>query len=692
MRQSLTIIFYVVLLSSVLTIPSAQAAASVSREEIALDSGWEFLRGDQPGADVQPPKIMHSRGAWTAIDLPHTFNASDATEASPYRGSGWYRRKVQVNQEAHRRTYIEFDGAALTAEVWLNGTRIGRHEGGFARFRFDLTDRIRDGANDLVVRVDNARQRDVAPLSGDYTLQGGLYRSVRLVSTLDLHADMLDYGSSGAMFRADNVSANVAGLHWTVRVANDRRSAARAIVTVRLRDAAGAVVATARRSVTVPAREVIPVDLDAELQAPHRWNGVMDPYMYRSEVQIVDAKAARRVRDDVAFQVGIRDVRIDPERGLLLNGKPTQVFGVNVHLTYAPGKGVAVSDADVDADYTILEDLGVTGLRFAHYQHGQHSYSLADRKGYLVWTEVPLTAEVDASPAFEQNIVQQARELVRQNINHPSVFVWGLGNEIYKVDGVSARILDIVQRVMHEEDTSRPTVYANCCVPIDGPQASHSDLLGSNVYFGWYDKVFADLGPWLAANHGLRPATPQAVSEYGAGASVLQQEDPPRRPTAASHWHPEQYQALYHEAAWPQIAAARWLWASFVWVGFDFPSYGRDEGDSRGINDKGLVTMDRRVKKDAFYWYRANWSPRPTVYITSRRQTQRQDANVEVKVYSNQDTVVLRVNGTDAGERRVGGHIARWSIRLARGVNHIEARSHATADTVEWEYVAPEAK
>jgi beta-galactosidase/beta-glucuronidase len=657
---------------------AAHAAAS-PRTTVALDGGWEFIKGDEPGA------LAPAQGAWTKVTVPHTFNADDATTPNPYRGPGWYRRTIAA-PAGHGRVYLEFDGAALSTDVWLNGAHVGRHEGGFARFRFDVTGRLKPGANTLTVRVDNARQPDVAPLGGDYTLYGGLYRSVRLVATSDVHVDMLDAGGPGVYFSTPEVTSTQARLHWRARVANERARAERVVVTARLRDAAGKVVATARQPVALPAHAVVPVELDAVLRAPHLWQGVDDPYLYASDVTV--ARAGRTAPlDRVDSSVGVRTVRLDPDKGLLLNGRPYRVHGVNVHLTYAPGKGVAVSDADVDSDYRILEDLGVTGLRFAHYQHDEHSYALADRKGFLVWTELPLTSEVGASEAFAANAAQQARELVRQNFNHPSVFVWGLGNEIYKVDDVSGRVLDAMQVLVHEEDASRPTVYANCCAPLDGPQAMHTDAIASNVYFGWYDKEFADLAPFLAANHALRPHTAQALSEYGAGGSSRQQEDPPRRPVAKSDWHPEQYQALYHEAAWRQIEAAPWLWASFVWTGFDFASSGRNEGDGPGVNDKGLVSMDRQVRKDAYYWYQANWSKTPMVVITSRRAVRRTHADTEVKVYSNQPAVRLRVNGVDLGERAADGHIARWRVHLAPGANRIEAAAGALSDQVEWDLV-----
>nr|WP_081983871.1 glycoside hydrolase family 2 TIM barrel-domain containing protein [Massilia sp. JS1662] len=649
----------------VLALSCAATAQAAPRNVTPLDGGWEFAKGAPVG--------------WSAVTLPHTFNADDGTSPNPWRGAGWYRRTIDAPAAKAGRTYLEFDGAALSTDVWLNGTRIGRHEGGFARFRFDVTDQLRAGANALLVRVDNTRQPDVAPLGGDYTLYGGLYRHVRLVTTADVHVDMLDFGGPGVYFSTPQADHP----HWRVRVANDRTRAENVVVTARLRDAAGKVAATAQRTVALPARAVVPVELDASLAAPHLWQGVEDPYLYTSEVTVARAGA---VLDRVDNEVGIRTVQLDPDRGLLLNGRPYRVHGVNVHLTYVPGKGTAVDDADIDTDYRILDELGVSGLRFAHYQHNEHSYALSDRKGFLVWTELPLTSEVNGSDAFVANAAQQARELVRQNFNHPSVFVWGLGNEIYKVDEVSGRVLDAMQKLVHAEDASRPTAYANCCAPIDGPQATHTDAVGSNVYFGWYDKEFSDLAPFLAANHAKRPRTPQSLSEYGAGGSALHQEDPVRRPVAPSRWHPEQYQALYHEAAWRQIEAAPWLWASYVWTGFDFASAGRNEGDARGVNDKGLISMDRKVRKDAYYWYQANWSKKPMAYITSRRAVKRTTADVEVKVYSNQPTARLRVNGADLGERAVEGHIARWQVRLQPGPNRIDVAAGTSADSVEWTF------
>lgn len=641
------------------------AASAQERESLALDTGWAFHKPGDHG--------------WNVVNLPHSYDN--------YRGPAWYRRTLHLSRVSNgQRRYLEFDGAFLITEAWINGRAAGRHAGGFARFRFDVTDLLQAGDNELVVRTDNAPNPDVAPLGGDYTMYGGLYRKVRLVTTSDVHFDMLDYGGPGVYFSTPSVTRDRAELAWKARVRNDRERAVRAVVTTRLRDAAQGVVATASKTVTLPPASTVDVGLSAQLPSPHLWQGVQDPFLYTSEAEVAEQGSAAGLRDRLAFQAGLRDIRLDAQRGLLLNGSSHAVHGVNVHQTSLPGKGIAATDADIDADYRILSELGVTGLRYAHYQHPQRAYELADRAGWLVWTEAPLTAAVNGSDAFLDNSKQQLRELVRQNSNHPSVMLWGLGNEIYQVDDASARVLSSLQQAAHEEDASRPTAYANCCAPIDGPQASHTDAVGSNVYFGWYDGEFADLGPFLDGNHAKRPDTPLSVSEYGAGASALQQEDPPRRPAPGGRWHPEQYQAVYHEAAWRQLAARPWLWANFIWVGFDFPSAGRNEGDTPGFNDKGLVSFDRSIRKDAYYWYQANWTARPMVHITSRRAAERKQGKAEVKVYSNQPSARLRLNGADLGEQKVTGRVATWQLQLSEGPNRLEATAGPARDAVEWQF------
>ena len=662
----------------------ATPAIGQDRTERDLNQGWHFQRADPRGAE----DVSFDDSGWESVVLPHTWNAHDGEAGGAYyRGPGWYRLALTVADiKPSQRMFLEFDGAALAADVWLNGVHLGRHEGGFARFRFDVTSALHTGLNELAIRVDNSRMDGVAPLGGDFTVFGGLYRPVRLVTTRDVHFDMLDLGSCGVRVSSTDIAAGAAKLTWTARVTNDSDVAREAQVVVRLEDADHRLVKRVTQTVSLAPHSTLPVTLSTDVTSPHLWQGTSDPYLYTSDLSLASVGARPVPLDHLDIATGIRDIRLDPDRGLILNGKPYAVHGVDIHQSMRPGKGTAVADEAVDEDFQMLSDLGVTGLRLAHYQHPQRDYDLSDKKGILLWTEVPDVSETNGSDAFLANVTQQLRELIRQNANHPSVMVWGLGNEIYKSDAASNHVLDTLQKIAHDEDPTRTTTYANCCGPVNQPHATHTDALGANVYFGWYSGEFSDLTKWAADARPLMAGRPLAISEYGAGGSVVQEEDPPRRPTPSSGWHPEQYESLYHEAAWRQLRAMPWLWGTFVWAGFDFPSAGRHEGDTPGINDKGLVTFDRQVKKDAYFWYQANWTTRPMVYITSRRDRIRSVSGVDVKVYSNQPIVNLSLNGTAQGAQVVSDHIATWHVDLKAGLNHLTATAVSVSDSVDWTY------
>jgi Glycosyl hydrolases family 2, TIM barrel domain/Glycosyl hydrolases family 2, sugar binding domain/Glycosyl hydrolases family 2 len=683
----------ILLTASVAFAEDAQPSTPATRSSRQLDEGWRFSCGDISGAELP----AYDAQDWQVVSVPHSYDTAEVDRGHhPYRGPAWYRLNVTLRKPAtDERVYLEFDAAALTAEVWLNGTLLGQHRGGFARFRFEVTQAVQEGKNLIAVRTDNRGQDDVVPLGGDYTLFGGLYRSVRLVTTRDLHIDMLDDGGPGAYVATSDVSSAGARVDWMVRVANDRDSAAQVKLRVRLFDAQHRQVSAPVQDVAVPAHQRTLTRLSVPLDHPHLWQAVTDPYLYTAHVEVDDAVSGARL-DQIEVPVGIRNVRMDPNGGVLLNGRPYTVHGVNIHQSQRPGRGPAVGQPDMDEDFRIMQDMGVTGLRLVHYQHPQRTYDLADQNGVLVWTEIPLTSKSNDSDLLLNNTRQQLRELIKQNQNHPSVIAWGLGNEIYKSDAGSERLLNEMQQTAHTLDPTRPTTYAHCCGATNGPQASHTDIIAFNVYFGWYSGAFADLAPWAAKAHTQIPRKPMAISEYGAGGSIRQEEDPPKRPEPNGHWHPEQYQALYHEAAWRQIRALSFLWASFAWVGFDMPSDGRNEGDTPGFNDKGLVTYDRQTRKDAFYWYQANWSVRPMLYITSRRDVIRATPTVQLKVYSNLERTRATLNGADLGERPVVDHVALWpEVTLAPGVNHISVgattpRGSELTDSVVWALDAPQ--
>lgn len=667
----------------------AQAA-----EVTPLRDGWRFVRSDAPGAEA----VAFDDKAWTTVSTPHTYNIADSgiggakvrgePEGVYYRGPAWYRLVLDHAPKPGQRYFLQFDGAALKADVYLNGTRLGAHEGGYAAFRFDATDALKAGQNVLAVRVDNSRNTRFAPLNGDFFVFGGLYRAVSLVEASDVHVDLSDWGGPGVYGRTEAISAGQAKIGAKVLVRNDRAAAASVQVVTRILDAKGATAAQAQAVTRVAAGQSLPVQQALSLKKPKLWEGRKSPYLYRLRTEVrVDGKLV----DTAEVPLGVRTVGLDGEGRFLLNGKPYALYGANIQMPTRFGKGPIVSDAEIDEDMKIMAEMGATALRLAHMQHPQRVYDEADRLGLLLTTEVPLIDDIDPSDAFRENLVDQMRELIAQNVNHPSVALWGIGNELRASGEAPNKLLAALQATAKAMDPGGLTTYAHCCLDDDDPIAQHSDTVSYNRYFGWYWTEAKDIGPWADALHAKMSKRPIGVSEYGAGASILHQEDPVmRRPVADGYWHPEQWQTTFHEVHWRELGKRPYLWSNFIWVGFDFPSFKRNEGDRPAINDKGLVTEDRKVRKDSYYWYQANWSEVPMLHITSRRDVNKRIARAKVKVFSNQPAVRLRLNGGAWTSVPVEDHAAVWEIDLAKGENLVEAAAEVggktLTDSVRWNY------
>lgn len=660
-------------------VDSAAAAHTSGRSRTVL-TNWRFTLGDVMNGGIAD----FDDSGWQRISVPHTYNAADGDDGGTYyRGVGWYRTTFHLREKSKQRRYfLEFDGAALVADIWVNGVRVGRHEGGYARFRVDVTDTFVRGLNRIAVRTDNIRRHDVAPLGGDFTVFGGLYRPVAVIETDALHFDMTHFGGPAIAIATPGVTREAATIVARLRLSN-AEAGQTARYRAELRDARGRTVADGAGEISIAAGGLAEAKIRLEVARPHLWNGIADPYLYRLVATALDSRGA--VRDRVELPVGIRSIVVTPDRGLLLNGQPYRILGVNYFHAQRPGKGTAVSDADVTRDMAIIADMGATGVRLVHYQHPQRAYEEADRRGLLVWTEIPLNSAIDPGEPFAANVQQQMRELIAQNAHHPSVAVWGIGNEVYEASADAIRVLATAQAAAHEADPGRPTTYAHCCQADNSPKALVADLGAFNRYFGWYPDQKGSLGQWARAFHATFPDRPFAVGEYGAGGGILAQESDPGPPVTTSRWHPEQYQALYHEKNWREIRDLSYLWGSFVWVAFDLASDGRNEGDRPGINDKGLVSYDRAVRKDAYFWYQANWSGKPILYLTKRRHDRRRANRVTVRAYSNQERVGLTVNGRDYPSVAVVDHVAHWDrVELAPGKNRIEISSGKLRDTAVW--------
>jgi beta-galactosidase len=655
-----------------------------AREDTRLDSGWRFKQGDTAGAE----RIDFSDADWTAVSIPHNWGFEQAQLGKDfYRGPGWYRLALGgVAPKAGRRYFIRFEAASTVADVYLNGRKIGQHRGAFGAFCFEITTNLSaGGTNLLAVRVNNAPQPDVAPLAGDFSVYGGLYRPVHLIETSAENIALTDHGSRGVAWLQTSVSAGEAILDVTAQVSNPLRGSQSLSCTARVVDTDGKEVARAEKSFTVVGNVTAPVSLRVTMPKPHLWNGRKDPHLYKA---VLELRSQGEVVDSVEQPLGLRFYSVDPEKGFFLNGQPYHLHGVDRHQERF-GKGWAISEADQDEDIQLMSELGCTVVRCAHYQHSDYFYSLCDKVGILVWAELPLVNEVRNTAEFSETTRNQWLDLIRQNINHPSIFVWSMFNEMAASRGDPHRLLEDLAAMEHGEDPTRPTIGASDHGELDQMNRI-PDVLGRNFYPGWYSGRKEDFGRTLDAARNSSRLGGFCVSEYGAGANVNQHEDNPKQPVTTSQWHPEEWQALLHEAAWPAMKARPFVWGTFVWVMFDFTVSTRHEGGVEGRNDKGLVTADRKIRKDAFFYYKANWSEEPVLYLTSRRFTERTNAVTDVKVYSNAAEAELFVNNVSQGKRAdgVNGVFIWKEVKLAAGANQIEARAQrngqALTDNCVW--------
>ncbi len=685
---------------------SAGMATAVStRVDTLLNSGWTFQKADVKGAEA----TAFDDGTWTKLDLPHTWNATDGQDgpSTPYyRGIGWYRKHYTVPSTLMgQRLYLQFDGSNIITDVFLNGKAVGSHSGGFAAFRFDVTDLVTlDADNVIAVKVNNepgamldqnkleqvisaSPTSNVPPLDADFTFFGGLYRSVHLLSTPPIAISPLDFGSSGVYVTQSNVSAASAELSTTVKLSNVTATAAMASLKLTVLDASNTAVLSLSAMQAVPAKGAVDAKLTGTLMTPHLWNGLADPYLYSVRVDLLDGSS---VSDSVTVPLGLRSFKLDANTGFALNGKYLDLHGIDKHQDHKD-KGWAIADTDTEADFAIIKDLGATVIRLAHYQHAQHTYDVTDRAGLVVWAETPVVDFVNGTPEFAANAEQQLTELIRQNYNHPSIVFWSVGNETLlktyptSPDTLIGHLADVVAK----EDPTRLSAYAADATNTNSTVNFHGSAHGFNEYQGWYGGKVADFATWLDSTHTAHATAPIGLTEYGAGGSITDHiANAAAQDTGADHTpsvHTEEYQSYYHEGCWTALAARPFIWGKFVWAGFDFASDTRTEGSTPGLNDKGLVTYDRQTKKDAFYWYKANWSTDPFVYITSRRFTALPKTSKSIRVYSNQAMVDVKLNGTSLGAKAAANHVFIWdNVTWAVGMNSVVASAGTSTDTVTW--------
>lgn len=614
------------------------------RKTINFDDQWFFSK---PGEAAVP------------VSLPHTWNNVDGQDG----GNDYWRGMATYSKAFHRpdvkdgeRVILEIKGAAMTADVLLNGMHLVHHEGGYSTFRTELTEYLED-ENTLVITVDNSENDRVYPQRADFTFYGGLYRHVNLIIVPPVHFELLQDGTPG--------------IKVTPQVNLDDHSA---MVTVETWQNGGDVQITVDgHSHTVPSVDGY-AKTQFEIKNARFWDGQSDPYLY-----IATAKLSSG--DEISARFGCRSFRIDPDQGFFLNGRSYPLRGVSRHQDYK-ALGNALTIEHQRQDMAIIRDIGANTVRLAHYQHAQEFYDLCDENGIIVWAEIPyISMHMDSA---SQNTQTQMRELISQNYNHPSILCWGLSNEITSVSAETEDLLEnhrSLNSLCHRMDATRFTTLAHVFTQKgDGPLSAITDLSSYNLYFGWYQGEIRDNGAFLDAYHEQFPQRAIGLSEYGADANVRFHSSAPRRGD-----YTEEYQCLFHEQLLDQIDHRPYLWATHVWNLFDFAADGRDEGGKKGENQKGLVEFDRKTKKDAYYLYKAAWSKEPFVHLCGSRYVDRAEEITQIKVYSNLPKVQLLVDGVPFDEK-AGNRVFHFSVPIT-GEHRIRAIAGAYSDEIRIRFV-----
>ena len=597
------------------------------RKEQLLNKDWLFRYHD---------------GTESRVDIPHTWNNIDGQDGGDdyYRGTCTYEKKFTSPEFTQdQRVYIEFNGVNASARVVLNGKEVVSHDGGYSTFRADITDRLKK-TNHLIVEVDNSKNDRVYPQKADFTFYGGIYRDVKLLVVNKHHFDLDFYGGRGLA-----VCPEVAGEDAAIWV-RTWHNCEGGRVHITLKDADGRIVGTGSDT-----------DETIVIKKVHLWNGVEDPYLYSCDAVLFEGG---KPIDKVSCAFGCRSFRIDADKGFFLNGKPYPLRGVCRHQDWK-GIGNAITREHHDTDMAMIREIGANTIRLAHYQHDQYFYDLCDKYGMIVWAEIPYISE--HMPNGRENSISQMKELLVQCYNHPSICVWGISNEITISTKNRKDMMDnhkVLNDLIHDWDPSRPTTLAcyAMCAPFD--RVGHlSDVVSWNLYLGWYTPFMWLNNVWVDYFHHRYPNRCLGYSEYGCECMPNLHSSHPHRGDQT-----EEYQCKYNEFMLNFFDKRPFMWATHLWNMFDFAADARNQGGEPGMNHKGLVTFDRKIKKDSFYLYKAWWTKDPFVYICGRRYAERAEKMTTVKVYSNCPEVTLYANGEKVATKTGNNHVFTFRIPL----------------------------
>ncbi len=663
--------------------------------KIDINTGWQFLQEDCKREEL-PNKIF------APINLPHTWNNIDGVSGGNnyYRGLCWYTRTVDLDMQKvqeNKRIFLDFEGVNSVCDVYVHGTHMGRHEGGYSGFRFDIT-HVAQPQTTIEVAVDNRHIEEVYPLFADFTFYGGIYRDVHIIYTEDICIEKMDLASPGVYISQNKVTGQKASVEVLVKARSYREENIPVICQVAWLDAAGNQVLKESQTRAIAGTQSAGgyhnFIFKQTIANPTLWQGVENPYLYTC---VVTLEVDGRIIDTEKIAVGLRSYEFDEEKGFFLNGKRVKLNGVSRHQDRA-GVGNALTKEHQLEDMKLIKEMGANSIRLAHYQHSQYFYDLCDQEGMIVWAEIPYISKTSDTDPTASNAISQMRELIRQSYNHASIVLWGVQNEIGIMQ--EKRTMEEIVRQIHdvakEEDSTRPTTQAQVMMtPEDDPSHYVTDTVAWNKYYGWYIGQVEDFADFIESFRSKNPNKAFGISEYGAEGILKLHSDNPQVKD-----YSEEYHALYHEKALKIFNQYDYVWGTYVWNMFDFGSDMRDEGGVQGMNNKGLVTFDRTIKKDAYFWYQSMWSTTPMVHITSKRFVERHTDTITVKVYSNQPEVLLTHNGNSVPLTQQDGTIFYFDITLQPGDNHVQATAGNLTDETTWlqvdtpntDYILPESE
>lgn len=646
------------------------------RTDVLLDDGWTIrsIFRTQRGAKGVP------------VTLPHTWDAEyqDGRSNQYERGTYVYTRNLEIPENfRENRYFLYFEGVNSVADVFISHRSAGTHKGGYTAFCLEITDLLKAGDNLLEVWASNAYRTDVLPISGDFNVQGGIHRPVHLIVTGKDCIDPTFHGSPGALILQKSVSQQKAELEIRTFLSVKSQGLT---VKADVRDASGRTVG----SVSAPAGDGT-IAQALSLDKPHLWNALEDPYLYSVEISLCDGG---RVLDSIVQPLGLRAVSIDKKDGFLLNGKPYDLHGFNRHDDFK-GTGSALTLKEYRRDMELVTEAGASALRLAHYPHGEPIYSLCDTAGVVLWSELPMCGPggydfTGYLPTVEENARQVALEFFYQKYNHPSMCLWGIFNELLVDEGRFVSYGDPVPFVKEMSDwfhSMDPKIITTCAICVGQENFCGAvDAVAWNKYFSWRS-ADVDAAKFFTSAQEEAGATPIGLSEYGSGASPIQHADPLyfSEYKLPGGYHPEEFQALCHEGYWIALKDRKDVWCKLVWQFSDMMSCIKSEGDTPGMNDKGMVTYDRQTLKDSYFFYKANWNPSPMLHICSARFTERTYAKTQVRVYTTLKDATLYLNGKKIGKARPDAiHRIVWDVELAPGANNIKVESGNLSESVVW--------